>query len=109
MGPVSHDLLPPGLHLDYDPDSETRGVDVITPVLMPSLLSGLVGNIRGLKQPEIPTQPVPCEAGGGMGDCARIPLKPEALGPSHDVGLIPPMPASKGEVSKCEPPNQEMS
>ena len=109
MGPVAHDVLPPGLHLDYDPDSKTRGVDVITPVLMPSLLSGLVGSIRGLKQPEIPTQPTPFEAEGSMGGCAGVPLKSEAPGLSHSVGLIPPMPASKGEVSKCEPPNPEMS
>ena len=44
-----------------------------------------------------------------MGGHVGIPLKSEAPGPSHEVGLIPPMPASKGEVSKCEPPNQEMS
>ena len=30
---VAHDVLPPGLRLDYDPDSETRGVDDIAPVL----------------------------------------------------------------------------
>ena len=109
VGPVAHDVLPPGLHLDYDPDSETRGLDIITPVLTPSLLSGLVGNIRGLEQPEIPTQPAPFEAGGSMGGSVGIPLKSEVPGPSHSAGLIPPMPASKGEVSKCEPPNQKMS
>ena len=45
VGPVAHDVLPPGLRLDYYPDSETRGLDIMTPVLMSSLLSGLVGNI----------------------------------------------------------------
>ena len=45
MGPVAHDMLPPGLRLDYDLDSKTRGVDIIAPVLTLSLLSGLVGNI----------------------------------------------------------------
>ena len=44
-----------------------------------------------------------------MGGHAAIPLKLEAPGPSHKVDLIPPMPASKEEVSKCKPPNQEMS
>ena len=44
-----------------------------------------------------------------MGGHVGIPLKSEALDPSHNAGLIPLMPASKGEVSKCEPPNQEMS
>ena len=109
MGLVAHDMLPTGLRLDYEPDSETRGVDIIAPVLTPSLLSGLVGNIRGLEQPEMPMQPTPFEAGDAMGGCAGIPLKSEVPGPSHAAGMIPPMPASKGEVSKCKPPNQETS
>ena len=33
----------------------------------PSLLSSLVGNIRGLEKSEIPTQPIPFEAEDGMG------------------------------------------
>ena len=81
----------------------------MTPVLTPSLLSGLVGNIRGLDQLGILTQPAPFEAGGGMGGHAGIPLKSEAPGPSREADLIPPMPASKEEVSKCEPPNHETS
>ena len=44
-----------------------------------------------------------------MGGHVGIPLKSEAPGLSHDAGMIPPMPASKGEVSKCKPPDQEMS
>ena len=108
-GPVAHDVLPPRLHLDYDPDSKTRGVDDIAPVLTPSLLSGLVGNIHGLEKPEIPTQPTPFQAGDGMGGRGGIPLKSEAPGLYHDAGMIPQMPASKGEVSKCEPPDQETS
>ena len=107
--PVAHDMLPPGLCLDYDPDSKTRGVNDIAPVLTPSLLSGLVGNICGLKKPEIPTQPTPFEAGDSMGGHGLIPLKLEAPGPSHDAGVIPQTLASKGEVSKCEPPDQGMS
>ena len=107
--PVAHDVLPPGLHLDYDPDSGTRGVNDIAPVLTPSLLSSLVGNIHGLKKQEIPTQPTPFEAGESMGDCVWIPLKLEAPGPSHDAGMIPQTPASKGEVSKSKPPDQGTS
>ena len=72
-------------------------------------LSGLVGNIRGLKKPEIPTQPVPFKEGDGMGAHGWIPPKTEALGPSHEVGLIPQTPASRGEVSKHEPLDQGMS
>ena len=85
VGPVTHDVLPSGVHLDYDPDAETRGVNDIAPVLTPSLLSGLVGNIRGLEKPEIPTQPVPFEAEDCMGGRGWKPLKLEAPGPSHDV------------------------
>ena len=55
VGLVAHDVLPSGVRLDYDLDSETRGVNDIAPVLTPSLLSGLVDNICGLKKPEIPT------------------------------------------------------
>ena len=107
--PVVPDVLPPGLHLDYDPDSETRGVDDIAPVLTPSLLSGLVGNIRGLKKPEVPTQPIPFKAGDSVGAHEWIPPKTEAPGPSHEAGVIPQTPASQGEVSKCKPPDQGMS
>ena len=107
--PVVHDVLPPRLHLDYDLDSETRGVDDIAPVLTPSLLSGLVGNIRGLEKPEIPTQPIPFEAVDGVGARGWTAPKTEAPGLSHEVGVIPQTPASKGEVSKHEPPDQGMS
>ena len=107
--PVAHDVLPLGLCLDYDPDSETRRVDDIAPVLTPSLLSSLVGDIRGLKKPEIPTQPIPFAAGDGMGACGWIPPKPEAPSPSHKVGVIPQTLVSKGEVSKCKPPDQGAS
>ena len=109
VGPVAHDVLPPGLQLDYDLDSETRVLDVMAPVLTPSLLSGLTGNIGGFKQPGILTQPASFEAGGSMGGHAGIPLKSEALGPSCEVDLIPPMPTSKEEVPKCEPSSHEMS
>ena len=109
MEPVAHDVLPPRLSLDYDLDSETRGVDDIAPVLTLSLLSALVGNICGLEKPEIPTQPIPFEAGDGVGARGWIPPKTEALGPSHKVGVIPQTLVSKGEVSKHEPPDQGMS
>ena len=103
VGPVAHDVLPSGLRLDYDPDFKTRGVDDIAPALTPSLLSGLMGNIRRLKKPEIPTQPIPFEAEDGMGGCGWIPPKSEAPGLSHTLGMTPQTPVSKGEVSKCEP------
>ena len=109
VGPVAPDVLPPGLRLDYDPDSKTRGVDDIAPVFTPSLLSGLVGNIRGFEKPEVPTQPIPFEAGIGMVACEWIPPKTEALGPSHEAGVIPLTPVSKGEVFKHEPSDKGTS
>ena len=109
VGPVTHDVLPSGVCLDYDPDFEAREVDDMAPVLMPSLLSSLLGNIHGLEMPGIPTQPILFEAEDGMGGCGWIPLKSEAPGPSHDVGMTPQTPASKGEVSKHEPLDQGTS
>ena len=102
-------MLPPGLHLDYDLDFKPRGVNDITPALTPSLLSGLVGNIRGLKKPEIPTQPIPFKAEDGMKARGWVSPKSEAPGPSQEVIVAPQTPASKGEVSKCEPLDQGMS
>ena len=67
VGMVTHDVLPSGVCLDYDPDFKTRGVNDIASVLTPSLLSSLVGNICGLEKPEIPTQPIPFKAEDGMG------------------------------------------
>ena len=107
--PVAPDVLPPGLRLDYDPDSEMRGVDDIAPVFEPSLLSGLVGNIRGFERPEVPTQPIPFGVGVGMVAHQWIPPKTEAPGLSHEAGVIPPTPVSKGEVSKREPSDKGTS
>ena len=103
VGPVTHNILPPGLRLDYDLGLETRGLDVMAPVLMTSLLSGLMDNIVGLKQPRILTLSASFQANGGMGGLAEIPLKSEAPGPSHEADIIPPMATSKEEVPKYEP------
>ena len=48
---VAHNVLSPGLHLDYDLDFQTRRVNDIAPTLTPPLLSGLVGDIRQLEKP----------------------------------------------------------
>ena len=109
VGLVAHDVLPSGLRLDYDPDFQTRGVDDIAPTLTPFLLSSLVGNICRLKKPEIPTKPVPFEAEDGMGGHGWVPPKSEAPGPSHNAGVTPQIPASKGEVPKSEPLDQGRS
>ena len=109
VGLVTHDVLPSELHLDYDPDFQTRGVNDIAPALTPSLLSSLVGNIHRLEKPEIPTQPIPFKVEDDMGGHGWIPPKLEALGPSCDVGMTPQTPASKGEVPKCKPLDQGRS
>ena len=103
LGQVAHDILPPGLHLDYDLDFQTRRVDDIAPILTPSLLSSLVGNICQLEKPEIPRKPISFEVEEGLGGHGWAPPKPDAPGPSHDAGVTPKMPASEGEVLESEP------
>ena len=102
----AHDVLPPGFHLDYDLDFQSRRIDVIAPTLTPSLLSSLVDNICQLEKPEIPRKPVPFGTEVGLGGCRLAPPKPEALGSSCDAGVTPQMPASEGEVPESEPHDQ---
>ena len=68
-----------------------------------------MGDICGLEKPEMSTQPIPFKAGDGVGAHGWIPPKLEALSLSHEVGVIPQTLASKGEVSKCKPPDQGAS
>ena len=81
----------------------------MAPVLTPSLLSGLTGNIVGPERPGIPTLLASSEAEHGVGDLARVPLKSGAPGPSHEVDLDLLMPASMEEVLKYEPSSRGMS
>ena len=81
----------------------------MAPVLMPSLLSGLMDKIVGLEQPRILTPSASFEADGSMGGLVEIPLKSEAPDPSREADLIPPMATSKEEFPKYEPSSQEMS
>ena len=106
LGQVAHDVLPPGLHLEYNLDFQTRRVNDIAPTLAPSLLSSLVGNICQFEKPEIPRKPVSFEAEEGLGGHGWAPPKPEAPGLSCDAGVTPQMPASKGEVLESEPHDQ---
>ena len=103
---VVHNVLPPGLHLDYDLDFRTRRVNNIAPTLTPPLLSSLVGNIRQLKKPEIPGKPVSFKADEGLWGHGWAPPKPDAPGPSHDAGMAPKMPASKEEALESVPHDQ---
>ena len=61
---VMHTMVPPGLHLDYGLDFQTRRVDDIAPTLTSPLLSGLVDNICQLEKPEIPKKPTSFKAEG---------------------------------------------
>ena len=63
---VACNVLPPGLHLDYDLDFQTRRVDDIAPTLTPPLLSGLVDDIRQLEKPEIPRKPASLKVEEGL-------------------------------------------
>ena len=81
----------------------------MAPVLMPSLLSGLTGNIVGQEWPGIPTPSASSEAERGMGGLARVPLKSGAPGPSREVDLNLLMPASMEQVLKYEPSSQGTS
>ena len=97
---VARNVLPPGLHLDYDFDFQTRRVDDIAPTLTPLLLSGLVGDIRQLEKPEMPVKPASLKAEEGLWGCGGAPAKPDAPGPSRDDGMVPQM--QVGEVEAKE-------
>ena len=102
---VAHNVLPPGLHLDYDLDFETRRVDDIAPTLTPPLLSGLVGNICQLEKPEIPGKPASLKVEEGLWGHGRAPAKPDAPGPSHD-GMVTQMQTGEVEAKENKPCEQ---
>ena len=57
-GLITPDILPPGLWLDCDLGLDAGNLDVMTPVLMSALISGLAGNIVGVERPRAsPCQP----------------------------------------------------
>ena len=103
---VAHNMVPPRLHLEYDPDFRTRRVDDIAPTLTSPLLSSLIDNIRHLEKPEIPGRPASFEEDEGLWGHSWAPPKPDVPGPSHDDGMGPKMPASEGEVLENEPHDQ---
>ena len=99
-------VVPPGLHLDYDLDFQTRRVDDIAPTLTSPLLSGLVGNIHQLEKPEIPGKPASFQVDEGLWGHGWAPPKPDVLGPSHDNGMASKIRASEVEVLENEPHGQ---
>ena len=103
---VTHNVMPPGLHLDYGPDFRTRRVDDIAPTLTSPLLSGLISNISQLQRPGIPGKPVPFKADEGLWGHSRAPAKPGAPRPSCDGGMVPKMQAGEEEAPENRPPDQ---
>ena len=100
-------VVPPGLHLDYDLDFQTRRVDDIAPTLTSPLLSGLISNIRLLGRPEIPRKPVSFKVEEGLWGRGRAPARPDALGPSHNSGIVPQIQAGEVEAKRTCRVNRE--
>ena len=67
LGQIAHDVLPPGLHLDYDLDFQSRRVDDIAPTLSPSLLSSLVDQHPSTREARNTQKAHPLWSGGGPG------------------------------------------
>ena len=103
---VTHNVMPPGLHLDYGLDFLTRRVNNIAPTLTSPLLSGLVSNICQLQRPEIPRKLVSFRVDEGLWGHGRAPVKQGAPGPSHNGGMVPKMQAGKGEALENRPLDQ---
>ena len=99
-------MVPPGLHLDYGLDFQTRRVDDVAPTLTSPLLSGLVDNICQLEKPEIPGKPASFKVDEGLWGLGWAPPKPDVPGPSHNDAMASKMPASEGEVLENEPCGQ---
>ena len=97
---VTPHVVHPGLHQDYDLDFRTQRVDDIAPTLTSPLLSGLISNIRLLGRPEVPREPVSSKVEEGLWGHSGAPARPDAPGPSCDVGLVPHM--QMGEVEAKE-------
>ena len=104
---VAHNVLPPGLHLDYNLDFQTRRFDDIAPTLTPHLLSGLVGNICQLEKPEIPGRPTSLKAEEGLWGHGGAPTKPDAPGPSRNGGMVPQMQTGEVEAKENKQHEQE--
>ena len=93
-------VVHPGLYQDYDLNFQTRKVDDKAPTLTSPLLSGLFSNIHLLGRPEVPREPVSSKAEEGLWGHSGTPTRPDAPGPSHNGGLVPPM--QTGEVEAKE-------
>ena len=103
---VAHTMVPPGLHIDYGLDFQTRRVDDIAPTLTSPLQSGLIDNIHQLEKPAIPGKPASFMADEGLWGLGWAHPKPDVPGPSRNDGMASKMPTSEREVLKNEPHGQ---
>ena len=103
---VTHTVVPPGVHMNYGLDFQTRRVDDIAPTLTSPLLSSLIDKIRQLEKPAIPGKPASFKVNKGLWGLGWAPPKPDVPGPSHDDGMASKMPTSEGEVLENEPCGQ---
>ena len=106
---VACTMVPPGLHLDYGLDFQTRRVNDIAPTLTSPLLSSLVDNIHQLEKPKIPKKPASFKADEGLWGLGWALPKPHMPGLSHDEGMASKKPANEGEILEDEPHGQEES
>ena len=104
---VTHNVMPPGLHLDYGPDFITRRVDDIASTLTSPLLSGLISNIHELQSPGIPGKPAPFKVDEGLWGHGRAPAKPGAPDPSCNGGMVPKVKLAKGRPWRIGPLTKE--
>ena len=103
------DILPSGLHLDHDLSLDAGELDVMAPVLMPALLSGLASNIEGLVKPVATILLASFEAKGSAKGLKGGSLMSGAPGPSHEGDLNLQVPDSVDDIIKYEAYSQEMS
>ena len=108
-GLVMPDILLPGLRLDRDPGLDSGELDVMAPVLMPALLSGLAANIVGLERPTTSPLLASFEVKDSTKGFGGGPPLSGAPGPSHDGGPNIAVSDSMDDVIKYEPYSRETS
>ena len=108
-GLITPDILPPGLQLDHDLSLDAGELDVMAPVLMPTLLSGLAGSIVGLEKPEVSPLSTSLEIRGSMKGFGSGPPMSGAPRTPLAVDLNLPVPDSLDDIVKCETFSRETS
>ena len=95
---VTHHVVHPGLHQDYDLDFRMRRVDDIAPTFTSPMLSGLISSVRLLQWPEVPRGPASPKMKEGLWGCNGAPAGPDAPGPSLISGSAPHVRVAKVET-----------